>query len=129
MKVKYEFVNEAVEIDVDEKWAEVLMELDREEYNNDKKESRRHLMLDPSQDATAWTIDEEDPEEAIIEMLDSRKDLEFIMSILNEKQKKLIEALFIEGLSQAEYAEKNGIKQASISQQLETIRKKLKKYF
>ena len=129
MKVKYEFVNEAVEIDVDEKWAEVLMELDREEYNNDKKESRRHLMLDPSQDATAWTIDEEDPEEAIIEMLDSRKDLEFIMSILNEKQKKLIEALFIEGLSQSEYAEKNGIKQASISQQLETIRKKLKKYF
>ena len=43
MKTKYEFVNgEVVEIEVSEEWAEVLAELDRQEYNNDKKETRRH---------------------------------------------------------------------------------------
>ena len=37
MKVKYEFVNETVEVEVDEQWATVIAELDRRDYNNNKK--------------------------------------------------------------------------------------------
>ena len=125
----YEFTNETVEVEIDEKWASVLKALDLKERNNDKKESRRHLMLDPSRDATAWTIDDEDPEETIIEMIESRAGLDFALSVLNEKQQALIRGLFLEGLTQKEYAEINGIRQAAVSQQLVTIRKKLKKYF
>ena len=125
----YEFANETVEVEIDEKWATVLKEMDRTESNNDKKESRRHLMLDPSKDATAWTIDVEDPEEAIIEMIDSRNDFDLAMSLLSNKQQDLLYGLFMEGLTQKEYGERTGVDQSAISYQLQTIRKKLKKLF
>ena len=46
MKIKYEFANETVEIDVTEEWANVIIDLDRQEYNIDHKETRRHCSLD-----------------------------------------------------------------------------------
>ena len=42
MKIKYEFANEAVEIEVEEKWATIVLDLDREEYNGNHRETRRH---------------------------------------------------------------------------------------
>lgn len=46
MKRAYHFVNETVEIEIEEKWDQVLKELDRLEYNNTHKETRRHSSLD-----------------------------------------------------------------------------------
>ncbi len=46
MKIKYEFVNETIEIEVDEAWASVMLDLDRQEYNVNHKETRRHCSLD-----------------------------------------------------------------------------------
>ena len=43
MKIRYEFTNgEISEIEVDESLGELLVELDRQAYNNDHKETRRH---------------------------------------------------------------------------------------
>ena len=130
MKIKYEFVTgEVVEIEVDEEWGEIVKELDRIEYNNNKKESRKHLMLDLAKDATAWVVDDEDPEETIIEMMNCINDFERIMSILNERQQELIKGLFVDGYSHDEYATLKGVDRSSITHQLKTIRKKLKKFF
>ena len=47
MKIRYEFVNgEVSEIEVDEGLGELLVDFDREQYNNDHKETRRHVSLD-----------------------------------------------------------------------------------
>ncbi|MCI8980531.1 MAG: sigma-70 family RNA polymerase sigma factor, partial [Clostridia bacterium] len=46
MKIKYEFVDGNVELEVSDEWASVLAELDRLERNNDKKEKRRHYSLE-----------------------------------------------------------------------------------
>ena len=46
MKVKYQFVNETVEIEVDKDWSAVITELDRKECNNNKTETRRHCSFD-----------------------------------------------------------------------------------
>ena len=47
MKVRYEFVNgEISEIEVDDNLGELLVDFDRQEYNNDHKETRRHTSLD-----------------------------------------------------------------------------------
>ena len=46
MKIKYEFATETVEIEVDETWGTVLVDLDRQEYNNDQSETRRHCSLE-----------------------------------------------------------------------------------
>ena len=125
----YEFANETVEVEIDEKWASVLMEMDLEYEPIERKETRRQVPLDTSFGWSDWLIDDDDPEESIIEMIESRAGLDLAMSVLNEKQQALIRGLFLEGLTHKEYAEINGIRQAAVSQQLVTIRKKIKKYF
>ena len=35
MKIQYKFVNETISIDVSDDWGEILIDLDRLEYNND----------------------------------------------------------------------------------------------
>lgn len=130
MKIKYEFVTgEVVEIEVDEKWGKILEDLDFEEKMNDRKETRRHVSLDTGAEWSGWLITDDDPEGDIIEMIETRKDFDRAMSLLNERQQELLHALFVEGKTQAECAARNGVRQAAIAQQLETIRKKLKKYF
>lgn len=34
MKIKYQFATETVEIEVSENWGNVIVDLDRQEYNN-----------------------------------------------------------------------------------------------
>ena len=46
MKIKYEFVDGDVELEVSDEWASVLAELDRLERNNDKKEKTQTLLLE-----------------------------------------------------------------------------------
>ena len=46
MKYTYKFNTEEVEIEVDEKWGNIILELDRQEYNDNHRETRRHCSLD-----------------------------------------------------------------------------------
>ena len=46
MKIKYEFVTGAVEVEVTDDWGTILVDLDRQEYNINHKETRRHCSLD-----------------------------------------------------------------------------------
>ena len=47
MKISYEFVTgEISEIEVDEHLGGMLLDFDRQQYNNDHKETRRHVSLD-----------------------------------------------------------------------------------
>ena len=55
MKIKYEFVaEETVEIEVSEEMYEELKELDRREYNNNHRETRRHSSLDTGLEHSEW---------------------------------------------------------------------------
>lgn len=46
MKIKYEFATETTEIEVNEEWATILIDLDKQEFNNNRRETRRHNSLD-----------------------------------------------------------------------------------
>lgn len=39
MKIQYKFATETVTIEVDDRWGELLVDLNRQEYNNDHKET------------------------------------------------------------------------------------------
>lgn len=130
MKIKYEFVTgEVVEIEVDEKWGKIIEDLDFEERMNDRKETRRHVSLDTGAEWSDWLITDDDPEGDIIEMIETRNDFNRAMSILNDKQRELIHALFVKGRTQAEYAAITGVERTAVTHQLATIRNKLKKFF
>ena len=46
MKIKYQFATETVEIEVSDDWGNLVIDLDRQEYNNNHKETRRHISYD-----------------------------------------------------------------------------------
>ena len=46
MKIQYKFSSETIEIEVSDEWSEILIDLDRQEYNNDHKETRRHYHME-----------------------------------------------------------------------------------
>ena len=64
MKITYEFVTgEVSEVEVDERLGGMLLDLDRQQYNNDKKETRRHVSLDGMDYEGELFVSAEDTEE------------------------------------------------------------------
>lgn len=71
MKVRYEFVNgEISEIEVDDNLGELLVDFDRQEYNNDHKETRRHTSLDGMEYEGEAFLSPENTEEQVLKRAD-----------------------------------------------------------
>lgn len=128
MKIKYEFVDGDVELEVSDEWASVLAELDRLERNNDKKEKRRHYSLEACTYEGADYAVEDKGISALFEGLCDTERLNEALTHLSGKQQALIRAIYFEGISISKYADIVGISQPAISQQLKTVYKKLKKF-
>jgi RNA polymerase sigma factor (sigma-70 family) len=127
MKIKYEStIGKPVEIEVSDEWREVLIELDRQEYNINHKETRRHTSLDGLDYEGEWFVTENDIDELLIQSELSQSMREAVHN-LNQAQQELISAVFFQGISISEYAKLEGVSQSAVSQRLITALKKLKK--
>ncbi len=125
MKIKYEFATETVEIEVTEEWAKVIKELDRQEYNSNHRESRRHTSLSNGVDDYEWlSCDRYEPFEVLTAAEKSEK-ITNAVSSLCETQQELIEKLFDENMSINVYASLNNIDHSAVSHRIRRIRKKL----
>lgn len=128
MKIKYEFADGDVELEVSDEWASVLAELDRLERNNDKKEKRRHYSLEAcTYEGDDYAVEDKGIS-ALFEGLGDEERLNEALTHLSSKQQALIKAIYFEGISVSKYADIMGISQPAISQQLKTVYKKLKKF-
>ena len=131
MKYQYEFADgEVCKIEVDEYWAGVLADLDRMEYNNDKKETRRHCTLDVLGDEGAWMIDESaDPYKFVPEKLETESRTNKAMSKLSESQRDVLVAVGYTGMSLTEYAQNKGIDHSTASRNYQRAKNNFKKFF
>lgn len=129
-KVNYEFVTgEVVEVEVSEYWEEVLKEMDRLDYNNDKKETRRHVGLDTGFDGSDWLIDgEADPEEIILNRMTLESGIEEAFKLLTANQKDAFISIRYMEMSVSDYAFKRGISQPAATYRLNGAEKILKKF-
>ena len=130
-KYEYSFSNESVIIEVSDEWAGILAELDREEYNNDHAETRRHVSLDNGEDGD-WLSTEKG--KTLIEIagkIFSLDDRRFVKArrILSKKQSELYESVYDRGDSVGEYAKDNKIDQSTASKRNSAVIKKFKKIF
>lgn len=131
MKYTYRFVNgEMTEIEVTENEAFMLSELDRLEYNNDHKETRRHVHFDPVlEDSGDWLAAEDVALEAITEDDTDEIQLRRYMETLLPEQRALIDKVYIHGRSYAEIAREEGVDRSAVRKRMERILGKLKKSF
>ena len=127
VKIAYRFADGHVEeLEVEQDVAETINELDRQEYNNTQKETRRHVTFDVSEELSWLAVDDQ----KLTRVLDGATEetrLYAAISELSTRQQTLIRDLFFHRKTQAVIAEQLGISQQAVSDQLATIIKKLKK--
>lgn len=138
MNIRYEFIspdkkrfNEIIEVEVDDYFGEIIMELDHEEMKNNRRETRRHNSYSDDNDKMevldAGINIEEEITESIFSELESCN-LHKAIAQLNENQQRLVKAIYFDNISVSEYAVLEGVTQSAISQRLATVIKKLKKF-
>ena len=127
MKIKYEFADETIEIEVDENWGAVLIELDRQEYNNDHAETRRHCSLEEYNLDGNLVSNGGDVEDAFLISEDNKK-LYAAIKKLEPRQQYLIEQVYFLGRKQVDIAAEEGVSHVAITYALQRAVKKLKKF-
>ena len=127
MKIRYEFSDKTVEIEVDDNWGNILIDLDRKEYNANHKESRRHTSLDGLNFEGKLFADDID----IPHLLEQKETAQMVRDAVEQlkpKQCDLIYALYLSGkpVSQAEYSRQLGIAETSVQQNARRAKQALK---
>lgn len=128
MKYTYKTRTRDVDIDVDEKWIEILKEMDKEEELNERKETRRHESLDLSMDEHEWLDNHEEPVEEIICRLETAEALDEAIATLTAKQRDAFMAVQFYGLSIGEVAKVKGISKQAVAKSLAQAKRKLKNF-
>lgn len=129
MKRTYHFVNESVEIEINEHWAQVLRELDRQETNKNRKETRRHCSLEAlDKDGDSLAGDELSPEE-LLERWEEAERVRRAVRALEAAQQELLREIYACGKRQAEIAREEGVSRANISKRLKRAYRRLEKIF
>lgn len=127
MKIRYEFANgEWTEIEVDEGLGEVLVEFDRQEYNNDHKETRRHVSLDGMEYEGPLFTAPDDPAAEAVRRADAAR-LRRAMEALTPAQRELVRRVYVEEEKLTEIARAEGVSEAAIRNRLKKIYARLKK--
>ena len=128
MKIRYEFTNgEISEIEVDESLGELLVELDRQEYNNDHKETRRHTSLDGMEYEGALFAAPDDPAAEVLRREDAARLLR-AMEALTPAQRELVLKVYFEGRSYASIAREEKVDESAIRDRIRRIHKKMKNF-
>lgn len=127
MKIQYKFATETISIDVPNDWGEILIDLDRQEYNNDHKETRRHYSLEGKvYEGMDYAVEDSGLEALFAGPTDEER-LRAAIQKLAPDQQAMIRAIYFDGVSVNDYAAQMGVTQSAISHRLQTVKKKLKK--
>ena len=128
MKIRYVFVNgEVSEIEVEEALGGLLLELDRQEANNTRSETRRHISLSElSYEGSLFDAGIDVPEAVWARI--SADALREALQKLPAAQRELIVQVYFQGRRPAEIARTEGVSRQSVSERLQRALKKLQKY-
>ena len=128
MKISYEFVTgEISEIEVDDSLGEMLLDFDRQQYNNDQKETRRHVSLD-GMDYEGELFASADDTESEAERQEDMARLFSAMEALSPAQRELVKKVYFEGRKITDIAREEGVSEAAIRNRLKKIHLRLKKF-
>jgi len=126
MKIKYEFATETVEIEVTDDWGAIVVDLDRQDYNTDHKESRRHCSLEAYNVDDGLLPSDENVEQRILQA-ERDGQLYDAIACLDTEQRELIVALYFKKVKAADFAKQKGVSPSAITQRKATALKNLKK--
>lgn len=130
MKIEYTLSSgETIHLEVYDELGQIILDTDREIYNNNQTETRRHYSINLFEDKIAII----DASENIEEKISRKSDIEILhnaISKLMPSEKELLHNLYFSSkpMTQAEYAKILGVTENAIQLRLAKIKKKLKKF-
>ena len=128
MKVRYEFVTgEISEIEVEDGLGELLVDMDRQQYNNDHKETRRHTSLDGMGYEGEFFVSDADTA-GEVEWREDIARLFTAMDRLSPAQRELIRKVFFEEKKIVDIAREEGVSHVAVLDRLKRIYQKIKNY-
>ena len=130
MKIEYRFVTgEKTAIEINGDFEEIILELDKEEYNWNRKETRRHKSLSLSDKSIENMSLSSDICDDVFKNIDKEK-LHNAIPLLKPDEQELINKIYLNKtkLSISDYAKLANVSQNAIKQRLKRIRKKLKSF-
>ena len=130
MKIEYRFVTgEKVTAEISDEFKDVVIELDKEEYNCNRKETRKHKSLSLSDKSIENMSISSDICDDVFKNIDKEK-LHKAISLLKPDEQELLHNLYLNDkpITQNEYANILHINEKSVQEKSRRIRKKLKKF-
>ena len=128
VKIAYRFADGHVEeLEVELEIADALKELDRQEYNNTQKETRRHTSLSAVEyEDERFAARNTDVLEKTLHRMDAEA-LRRALAMLTLAQQDLVRRVFFLGERPSDIAKAEGIDKSAITHRLERIYRQLKK--
>lgn len=128
MRVRYEFSNgEFSEIEVDDSLGELLVDIDRQEYNNDHKETRRHVSLDGMDYEGTLFASPADPAAEVLKREETARLLRAMKSLFPD-QRELVLKVYFENQRIVDIAREQGVTKQSVHERLSRALNKIKKF-
>ena len=126
MKYKYMSVIEKYEVEVDEQFHEILIEMDKKERNSERKHYRHNPIslscVDPDE---AWMKDDTN----ILNDLIYKESVLHILSCLSERQKYLIMECCLKDRTFVDLAREAHVTEGAIRHAVERAKSRIQKYF
>ena len=128
MKIKYEFVNgDTREFEVEDSLGALLVDMDRQEYNVNHKETRRHVLLSAIDPADRYLAAETDLLQDLIDEEDHER-LMAAIARLQPQQRALLYRVYWKGEKQKDIAAGDGVSESAITGRMKKIYAALKKF-
>lgn len=128
MKIKYEFLTgEIVEVEVPEAIGEVAVALDRDIFNSNRRERRRHNSMENMQEKGHQLQDKRSNILFLLEQQELTEALHKALDKLLPQQQELIKKVFFEERTMAEIAREEGVNAKAIQDRIKKIKFKLRK--
>ena len=125
MKIKYQFVTgETKEIETDENIYKESKEIDRQIYNNNQRNTRRHQSLDL---LTQYDLEPVDESDTLQEQFFRYDEFEKLIAPLTDDQKDLVRRVFFDGELEIDIAREQGVDKSAISHRMKRIYERIKK--
>lgn len=126
MHIKLHQTTGIKEITVTEATGKEIIEINRIEYNDNHRETRRHVSLEAYDPYGALVKDNADPLQEVINK-EEMDQLHQSISQLTPAQQKLLMNKFWDGMKQIDIAKDEGVSKMAITKRLQTIKRRLKK--
>lgn len=130
MKIKYEFATgEVVEIEVSDDIGEVIVAIEKDTHNSNRRETRRHESYSDDNDKQETLLDKSVDIAAEVEKKLSYEALYKAITKLEPQQQELVRKIFFEGKPIVAVAKELGITKQACNNRLNKIYRQLKKFF